>query len=442
MPRSRMGDERKLPVGRISRMAKLAMLGARTGASMLIEKRGELAAEHAADVLGSMRGLAAKVGQMASYVDGIVPESKRDAFEAALGKLRAQAPTSSSEAVRRAIEAELGAKIEDLFASFEDEPFASASIGQVHRARLHEGTEVAVKVQHPGIEEAVEHDLKNGSMLASIKSAMIGSRYEAVRVANEIAQQFREELDYELEAERQAYFARLFAGEDAIRIPRVVPERSKKRVMTSELVRGLSYEEAIAASEEERRAWAETLWRFVFRSMLVGGYFNADPHPGNFIFHEGGAITALDFGCVVRIPPERQKLARAVHHAASVRDERLFRREGALLMATRGGPLEEAVLDYLRHCFVPLFDSPYRITRGYAASLIERLAKAAPKVLRAKKDEFIPFPEGMAFLNRLQFGFYSILARFDVAADYAAVERAILSEAPIDQNIAGVQELV
>src|SRR4051794_17883057 len=162
--------EKKVPGGRLGRMARLAKLGLQAGAgAMLGRDDGKGAADRAADVLGTMRGLAAKMGQMASYVDGLVPESKRDAFEASLKILRTQAPRSSSAQIRNVVETELGAPIDTLFAEFDDDPIASASIGQVHRARLHEdvhgGMEVAVKVQHPGIRKAVDSDLANAGIL-------------------------------------------------------------------------------------------------------------------------------------------------------------------------------------------------------------------------------------------------------------------------------------
>lgn len=424
-----MGIDENVPSGRFGRAARLAYLGARAGAGALVEKKGEKAAARATEVLGSLRGLAAKVGQMASYVDGVVPESQREAYEAALGTLRDAAPTSSPDAIRRRVEEELGAPIDRLFAEWTEAPMASASIGQVHRATLHDGTPVAVKVQHPGIEKAIDHDLRNASVMAGLQSVLLGSKWGFGEAMGEVDQLFREELDYTLEARRQTYFRGLHASDPRIAIPRVIEDRTERRVLTTELVSGLGFDEACRGSEAQRRAWSEALWAFVFRSTLVGGTFNADPHPGNFFFQEDGSVIALDFGCVVTLTDERVRLARAVHEAALDMDEAQFRAAGKVMMATRGGNFERVIVDYLRRCFDPLFETPYRMTRSYAGSLVSGMMDGAKEGLRVKKDEFVPLPEGTVMMNRLQFGFYSVLARLDAEADYQGVERALLNEA-------------
>ncbi|HTA94032.1 MAG TPA: AarF/UbiB family protein, partial [Polyangiaceae bacterium] len=227
-----MADDRKIPEGRVGRFVRLAGLGARTGASLLLSKGADSAAERAADVLGTLRGVAAKVGQMASYVDGVVPEGQRDAYEAALRKLREQAPTSSIAEIRAQVERELGAPIDELFCDWEDEPVASASIGQVHRARLADGRVVAVKVQHSGIAKAVESDLENVGMLESLVGTFVPKGVNSRGVLEEVKTRFREELDYRLEAERQTRFAQIFRGDPQIRIPAIIPERSSLRVLT------------------------------------------------------------------------------------------------------------------------------------------------------------------------------------------------------------------
>ncbi|HEX2679378.1 MAG TPA: AarF/ABC1/UbiB kinase family protein [Polyangiales bacterium] len=384
---------------------------------------GDAAAKEAARILGNMRGLAAKIGQMASYVDGMIPEAQRDAYETAMRGLRAAAPRSSAADVRSVIESELGAPPEKLFAEWSNEPFASASIGQVHRARLHDGREVAVKVQHVGVDRAIESDLKNASVVEGLVSAFGPRALDSKRFLDEIATRFREELDYVREAEQQGLFTKIHAGDPNIHIPAVIGERSAKRVLTTELVSGESMEWAAEQPEPLRKQFCEVLWTFVFRGNLVGGVFNADPHPGNYLFHPDGSITFLDFGCVQPIPEPRHSHARAMHRAARRRDEDDFRKHCIAILGARGGDYQRVALEHSRHSFEPLFESPFKITRPFTAHMVQSVM-AVKESLFAKDGSFVPLPEGMLFMNRLHFGFYSVLARLDAVADYAGVEEA------------------
>lgn len=421
-------DPKHVPTGRLARLSGLARAGIRSGTSLLLSRDGHAAAQHAAEVLGRMRGLAAKLGQMASYVDGFVPESQRKAYELALSGLRAAAPSSPPDTVRKLVEAELGAPIEQLFASFELEPFASASIGQVHRAELATGVKVAVKVQHPGIERAIEADLKNASMLELFVGALGPKALDSRRMLGEIATRFREELDYRLEAERQQQFARVHAGDFSILIPDVISGRSARRVLTSQLMAGESLEWASEQPEALRRRYAEVLWRFVFRGNLVAGLFNADPHPGNYLFQPDGSIAFLDFGCVQPIGPERLSQARRLHAAARSGDEKRFREHCVAILQTRGGSYEEAAYAHSRASFEPLFASPFHLTRAFVTGMMHSMLELKEQLF-AKDRSFVPLPEGILFMNRLQFGFYSVLAQLDVSADYRGVEEALCREA-------------
>jgi predicted unusual protein kinase regulating ubiquinone biosynthesis (AarF/ABC1/UbiB family) len=421
-------DESGVPIGRLGRFVKLAGVGARASVDMLSRRGSEKVAERAAEVLGNLRGLAAKLGQTASYVDGFVPETHRAVYEKALGALRSAAPHSSGVAIRSLVEAELGAPLERLFASFSEEPFASASIGQVHRAELPNGQAVAVKVQHPGIDGAIESDLSNVSLLEGFVGALGPRSLNSGAVLEEVKTRFREELDYRLEAERQEQFRTLHAADPMISIPRVVRERSARRVLTMELVKGATLEEAAQASPELRRSYAETLWRFVFKGNLVGGMFNADPHPGNYLFQADGSVTFLDFGCIQPIQGERLEAARRLHRAALAKNEPAFQRAAAVILESKGGSYEAAATAYSRLCFEPVFASPFRITSEFATSLVHQI-KSVKEQIWAKDKSFVQLPSGMLFMNRLQFGFYSVLARLDVSVDYAEVERRFLSEA-------------
>ncbi len=423
-----MSEPRPLPTGRLGRLARLAALGAQTGVSLLTSKDGLAAATQAAQVLGHLRGLAAKIGQMASYVDGVVPDAHRAAYDAALATLQSASPTSSPEQIRSLVEAELGAPMAALFAEWTHEPFASASIGQVHRARLFDGREVAVKVQHPGIDRAVESDLENAGVIESLVGRLAPRGVKTAHVFDDIRARFREELDYQHEARQQLAFRALHAGDPLIQVPDVVRERSSRRVLCSEFVVGEPLEAVVSLPEAERRAFAETLWRFVFKGTLLGGRFNADPHPGNFLFHSAGSVTFLDFGCVQLLDETRRRNARALHGAAVAKDPRAFEEAVVALLGTRGGSYERAVLSYTRRCFEPLFASPFRLHSAFVADLVRGVGALKAEMF-AKDASFVMPPPGMAFMNRLQFGFYSLLARLDVEVDYAEVERRFLREA-------------
>jgi predicted unusual protein kinase regulating ubiquinone biosynthesis (AarF/ABC1/UbiB family) len=423
-----MPKQDDLPTGRVGRLLKLAGVGARASVDLLVSRGSEQVAERAAEVLGNLRGLAAKLGQTVSYVDGFVPDTHRPVYEKALSSLRASAPASDPAAIRGLVENELGAPLDELFLEWSDEPFASASIGQVHAARLADGHNVAVKVQHPGIDRAIESDLANAGLLEGVLGAVGPRALDVGAVLDEVRTRFREELDYRLEAERQEAFARLHAGDQQIKIPRVFRQRSARRVLTMDLVSGHTLEQAAEADEGLRRCYAQALWRFVFKGNLIGGMFNADPHPGNYLFQSDGSVFFLDFGCVQPIGAERLVYARDLHRAALRRDEVAFRAAAAKILDARGGSYERAATAYSRRCFEPLFASPFRLDARYVSELVSEIS-SVKRELWAKDKSFVPLPPGMLFMNRLQFGFYSVLARLAVMVDYAAVERQFLSAA-------------
>ena len=196
-------------------------------------------------------------------------------------------------------------------------------------------------------------------------------------------------------------------------------------MLTTELARGRTFEEACAAPETERAEWARTMWRFVFKGTLVGGMLNADPHPGNYVFHDGGRVTFLDYGCIQPID-ERRAHALGVHGAALAGDEAAFGRAVSKMVGAKPGALGDLAVSYTRRCFSPLFESPYRITKPYAAGLVDGMREMALVARKLPEEQFFTMPPEMLFINRLQFGFYSVLARLDVEVDYAEVERGFI----------------
>jgi predicted unusual protein kinase regulating ubiquinone biosynthesis (AarF/ABC1/UbiB family) len=418
----------EIPTGRLKRLAHLAVLGTRGAAGRLVGADGDGAAlaKAAKETLGNMRGLALKIGQMASYVDGYVPPDYKDSFEKTLRSLRDAAPAMSEEAAARVVQAELGDAPERLFAEWSPKPFAAASIGQVHKARLHDGRPVAVKVQYEEVARAVKSDLSNASMLTGLLGPL-GSKFGVKDHMKELRARFEEELDYAHEADQVTRFRATWEGDPRVKIPAVVPELSSRRVLTTELVTGMTFEEACAAPEAERARWAETLWRFVFGSLLVHRLFNADPHPGNYVFAPDGAVHFLDFGCTRELSPERVAGSVAAHRAAAAGDETAFHEAFEGMVPTVAGENRTRVRSYCKKCFEPLFvDGPFRITRSYTTELWEELVQHSIAMAKGKRGEWLPLPAEHLFLNRLQLGFYSVLARLDVAIDYRAIEADLL----------------
>jgi predicted unusual protein kinase regulating ubiquinone biosynthesis (AarF/ABC1/UbiB family) len=415
-----------VPEGRFGRFARFAMMGGAVATRRLFTRDPTKAAEHMAEALGNLRGLAAKVGQMASYIDGFVPEAQAETFQAVLSKLQAGAPRSPAPAIRALLERELGAPVDRLFTSFADEPFASASIGQVHEAWLPDGRRVAVKVQHPGIDKAVEADLANGRALADFAGAFVPNTLETTRLYEELARRFVDELDYTREAANQERFAVLHGGDPDIWIPAVIRERSSRRVLCTELAHGETLESVAGWPARERARIARTMWRFAYKSILVGGVFNADPHPGNYLFNDGGPVVFLDFGCIEELTPHVSRWARAAHRAALSQNEVIFARNAARLVGAENGPWRDAFVAYLRKCVTPLFQSPFHVTRAFARDLVSGLYELKGHAF-AKESGFAPVPESTLLLNRLHVGFFSVLARLDVMADYAAEERKFLT---------------
>jgi len=335
MARDRMPTSR---VGRTARIGRLAASQAvrqattraanvarsRRAAQAALERRHIEAAEQIVAALGTMKGAAMKLGQVMSFLDvGLVPESYREEFQARLAALRDAAPTVSFKEMRKVIETELDDPLEAVFASFDEEPIAAASIGQVYRATLHDGREVAVKVQYPGVAQAVRADMQNlGLIMRLVKRLAPG--IDAKGVAEEIRLRIDEELDYELEAQNQRSLARIFRGHPFIVVPDVVTRLSRERVIVQEFVHGTGFEELKARPQAERDRLGEIVFRFFMGCLYRHHQFSGDPHPGNFLLLDDGRVAFLDFGLYKRMAPEAVELELACQRAVAEDDaERL-----------------------------------------------------------------------------------------------------------------------
>ena len=244
-----------------------------------------------------------KVGQVLSFLDvGMVPEEYREEFQRKLAVLRDAAPTVTFQRHAQGDRGGARREAQDVFDEFDEEPIAAASIGQVYRARLTDGREVAVKVQYPGVAAAVRADMQNlGLILRLVKRIAPGMDPKAI--GEEIRSRIYEELDYELEASNQRTLARIFRGHPFIVVPDVVTSLARERVMVSEFVRGTGFEELKDYPQADRDRIGEIIYRFYFGCLYRHGQFSGDPHPGNSQLLDDGRMAFFDFGLFKRMPP-------------------------------------------------------------------------------------------------------------------------------------------
>ena len=340
----------KIPTSRVRRTATVGRLAAseavkQFGTRAANVTRGEEAAQEASArrqletakqivaALGTMKGAAMKLGQVMSFLDvGLVPEEHREEFQRELAKLRDAAPTVSFKQMKHVIEEDLEAKVSEVFAEFDEEPIAAASIGQVYRATLKDDPpwgagrrEVAVKVQYPGVASAVRADLQNLDMIMRLLKRMTPS-LDVKAVATEIRERIGEELDYELEAQNQRSLARIYRGHPFIVVPEVVSELSRERVLVTEFVRGTGFEELKGRPQAERDRIGEIVFRFFLGCLYRHRQFSGDPHPGNFMLLEDGRVAFLDFGLFKRLEREPVELELACQRAVAEGDAKTLHR--------------------------------------------------------------------------------------------------------------------
>ncbi len=322
----------KIPTSRVGRTARIGGLAAgqairqagtraanvtrtKRGRDAALERRHIEAAEQIVEALGKMKGAAMKVGQVMSFLDvGLVPEEYRDEFQHKLAALRDAAPTVTFKDMRKVIEQELDEPLGEVFADFDEQPIAAASIGQVYRAWLTDGRAVAVKVQYPGVASAVRADMQNLGLILRL-AKRIAPGMDPNAIGQEIRNRIEEELDYELEAQNQRALARIFRGHPFIAVPEVVTSLSRERVMVSEYVEGTGFEQLKGYPQEQRDRIGEILFRFYFGCLYRHHQFSGDPHPGNSMLLADGRMAFLDFGLFKRMPAGAVALEIAVARA-------------------------------------------------------------------------------------------------------------------------------
>lgn len=312
-----MGSDKERLPGRLARTLKVGLLGTRVGSSYLGGKIADAFrsdddkasarvgrhvdnAKRIAETMGQLRGPLMKVGQLMSTHAEALPEE----MTRLLQPLQTSAPPMSYATMREVLIEDLGEPPETLFAELEPQAVAAASLGQVHRGRLPDGTEVAVKVQYPGAVQSVEGDLSNIHAATKLTKRLIAdvlgqTRFDVTPFAEELAEHLMQETDYCREAYNAKLLGRLLADDDELVVPRVHDSHSGLRTITYDWIEGEPLTWALDHEDREiRERVVRQLQRAFWKQFFEGGLLHADPHPGNFKVLADGRLGILDYGCV------------------------------------------------------------------------------------------------------------------------------------------------
>jgi predicted unusual protein kinase regulating ubiquinone biosynthesis (AarF/ABC1/UbiB family) len=449
----------KLPTGRIARTARVGGLvtgqglrwaGMRTANRVRSpERAAEAQSQRTAalvsqlvDRLGEMRGAAMKVGQMLSMVefDGL-PEDQRDELQGKLAELRDSVPPVPFAELEKLMRKELSGPLERVFSDFDERAFAAASIGQVHRATTVDGDEVVVKIQYPGVAEAVDTDLRNAMLLLPLVKRLAPG-LDAKALAVEMRERIGEELDYELEAQNQRRIERLLRGHPFIRVPRVHTDISTRRVLVSDYVEGERFEAVRRAEEEVRDRYGEIVFRFFFGMLYRDRIALGDPHPGNYLLCPDGRVCFVDFGLMRDISVARLAGERAIAHAVRDRDAAALKQAlltAGYLPADRADAVDaDWALRMMRMAVrwyaEPRYRrfSPERAARGRdrdRREQVERLDDEQRQSFRNQVNQFTLPPESI--LIRRMHGLVAIvLVQLRAGADWGAIAAEYLHGEP------------
>ena len=380
-----------LPVGMAGRAA--LGIGKRLTGKSKDDVNAELmekAANQLFNVLGELKGGAMKVGQALSVLEAAIPEEFGEPYREALTKLQKDAPPLSAEKVHRVLDGQLGTKWRARFTSFDDEPVASASIGQVHKGVWSDGREVAVKIQYPGADEALRADLKTMRRMTTVLRQLApGADVQAV--VDELIERTEMELDYRLEADNQRAFAKAYEGHPHFFVPHVVG--SAPKVMVSEWTEGKSMAEIIRkGTPDERDLCGTRLFELTFDAPARVGMMHGDAHPGNFMMMADGRMTVIDFGAVAPLPDGLPvEMGMMIRYAMEKNYDLLlpamerigFIRAGEQLSVEA---VDEMLAQYVEPVEVPVFHYTRKWLQRHAQSNMER----APQQIKMARQMDLP----------------------------------------------------
>ncbi len=433
-----MADLPRKAVTRTARMAALPLgyagrqalgMGRRLGgapAEVVMNEVQTRTAQQLFKTLGELKGGAMKFGQALSIFEGALPEEVAAPYREQLTKLQDSAPPMSRAVVHQQLVREFGAGWKRQIVEFDEEAAASASIGQVHHARWVDGTEVAVKLQYPGAEEAMLADLKQITRLAKTFGGLLPG-IDVRLLAEELRDRVAEELDYRLEAEAQSRFAEIYADDPSYVVPRVM-EYSRRAIVTEWVPGVASLAKVIAdGTQEERDHWGELYARFLFESPARTGLLHADPHPGNFRLVPGrdGApdrLAVLDYGAVARLPDGRLPEALGVLSRLSLGDDwdavvDFLRQEGFIKPNIRVRP--EDLRGYLGPFTEPARTPTFRFSRAFLRAQLARVQDpSAPEVQVAFR---LNLPPEYLLVHRTWTGAVGVLCQLEAEVPFREI---------------------
>ena len=382
------------------------------------------AAERMVKTIGQLRGGAMKIAQLASFVDtDFIPDEYRGIYQEELGKLRADAPPMAFEQVADVLEEAWDEPIEELFEHFEPDAVAAASIGQVHKGVLPDGREVAVKVQYPGMAKALAADMSNARLIMRLAKALAPG-LDAKEVADELKERVLEELDYEIEAANQRAFARAYRGHPFIVVPDVVTRLSSERVLVTEWVDGLGFDEVKKLPQEQRDRFGEIVFRFCFGSIYHLQHFNADAHPGNYLLMADGRVAFLDFGMTKRLDTEQISLEIAAIEAA-IEDDPQRVRDALTEIGYIKRPERIDAEKLMRHVRAVggwyMVDDEVTIDSDTVMTAIESMTDPRSEFYDLMRQQNLPADELMG--QRMQTGVLAVLGQLNATRNWMRIGR-------------------
>ena len=384
------------------------------------DARAAALAEELGTQLGRLKGAGPKIRQFLSMVQLDRP-SGGERPPAAFGALPDGAAAVPFGRVRKVIEQDLGGRVGRLFDDIDDEPFAVASLGQVHKARTSDGEVVAVKVQHPGVAEAIEADLRSLGLVRPILKRL-APELDATAVLAEIRDRIADEVDYELEAEHQRRLQRLLRDHPHVRVPRVHTELSARRVLVTEYIEGLRSDEIERLDEPERDRIAEIAFRCYFDLALHAGVVAGDPHPDNCVLCPDGRLCLLDFGLLRDLDSESRQGERAVMRAIADGDAQgVHEGLAGLGYLPRPGSVDPGEL--LEHLAGGgewmLAGGRRRIDPAYVAEIFE--LAYPPRSPHFPSIRRMAIPPATLLLRRMEIQLLALLGSLSAAADWGAI---------------------